>query len=159
MSEHRTDAERAEILYSGRDALLSSWGPALADNFNQLADRLGVSMRDRENRLWEFTQMFRDADLPQDRAARMLGVLAHHTANPASDEQVRTWTARSRQLLREKFGADADHRLDTAREFIKARPWLGTLLYESGVGGHEEFVVALAENAHKLRITPKKEGA
>ena len=159
MSDYHTDAERAEVLYSGRDALLSSWGPALADNFNQLADRLGVPASDRENRLWEFTQMFRDADVSQERATRMLGVLAKHTAAPATDEQVQTLGARSRQLLREKFGADADHRLDTARQFIKARPWLGTLLNESGAGSHEEWIVALAENAHKLRITRKKEGA
>src|SRR5205823_5111678 len=99
--------------------------------------------------------------LSQDKAATLLGIVRRYaTGSPASDEEVQAWTTRSRKLLREKFGADAERRLQTVQEFVKARPFLKQYLDETGAGASPEWVMMLAANAHNLRMTPrKKEGA
>ena len=41
---------------------------------------------------------------------------------------------------------------------MKARPFLKQYLDETGAGASEEWVMMLAENAHNLRMTPRKKG-
>jgi hypothetical protein len=160
MMNKPNDAPRdaADILYGGEDARVSRYGPTLSDNLNAIADSTGLTTAEREQRLSEFAEFFDDAQLTPDQGARLLGIVARYAATPASDEQVQAWTTRSRQLLRERYGSDAERRLETVREFVKARPFLKPYLNETGAGSHEDFLTMLAEHAHLLRMTPRTKG-
>jgi hypothetical protein len=150
---------RAEMLYNTDESRVSRYGPTLADSLNAIADSTGLTNAEREQRLSEFAEFFDDAQLTPDQAARLLGIVAQYAATPASDEQVQSHATRSRQLLRERYGADAERRLETVREFVKARPFLKPYLDATGAGSHEDWITMLAEHAHLLRMHPqKKEG-
>lgn len=56
--------------------------------------------------------------------------------------------------LSECFGDAYESKLAAGAQFMRNRPGLAKLM-RSGIGSHPDVVMALAENAHQLRMTPR----
>ena len=152
----RTEQDIADTLYGDPKVLAKSYAPHLADAANRLRDHAGMTSEQYERSIEDAAVVFTDAGIPSDRAARLYDAIVEHTINRPDDATVEQWSVESRQQLRERYGADeADRRLAAAAEFVKQRPGLASLLRESGMGSHPEFVLALAANPSALRVTPR----
>lgn len=66
------------------------------------------------------------------------------------------WSAESKAQLNEKFGKfGAKIKLAGAQEFVRNREGLALIMRRSGLGSHPDVVMALAGNAHNLRMKPR----
>ena len=154
------EAELAERLYGDPAERVSSYTPSLSDSFDRLTDLTGMSVEQRTGAMQETVEVFTDAQIPAEPAARLHALMVAHVANPADDATVERWATEAREALRERYGhAEAERRLDAARTFVKNRPELQRLLDVTGLGSHPEVVRALAENPHGLRLVPRKRKA
>ncbi len=149
--------EAAHRMYSGTEALLTAYGPAIQDSANRLRDATGMDDSAYQAHVGDMAHAFHDAGIDQVEGSTLHSLLVNHSLEPATQEQVQGWTIDARRELRERYGpADADRRLAAAAQFIKARPELASRLTASGVGSHPRLVLALAERANNLRMTPTK---
>jgi hypothetical protein len=150
-----SDEAPEDRFYGGAASALSSYRPHLADAFNHFRDATGMNAADAEAELTAAAIAFSDARIAPEEAARLHALVLQHALAPADDTMIAGWATETRRELRQRYGKDADSRLAAAKAFVDARPGLKALQNASGVGSHPDIVLALAENPHALRMTPR----
>jgi len=148
------DARHTEALFG--ESRIASYSSALSDTVNSLVDHMGATAEQRDAILREHAMSFDDANIPPERAVGLHTLLANYVAIPADDATVDAWAEESRRRTRERYGAaEAERRMQIAKEFIKKRPGLAELLNTTGLGSHPDIVAALVERPDTLRMEPR----
>ncbi|MDQ6769844.1 MAG: hypothetical protein M3Z54_07650 [Gemmatimonadota bacterium] len=145
------DLTQAEIFYSDDAPVVATYEPSIGESINQLRDRTGMNEADSAKLLTETSQFFHGANIPPGQAVNLHSLIVKHLQEPASNELESEWATESRRQLREKWGDDADRRMEKVKEFVNSHPTLAKQLNDSGVGSHPEFMRALVERANNLR--------
>jgi len=151
----KTDVEIGEILFGGDASLLSSYKPSLQGTINRLRDQTGMTAVESEALMLETSRFFEGAGIQSGEAQGLHSLIVSHLKRPPSDEMLNDWAAESRQRLRERYGDDADKKMEAVNKYVTAHPTLAKQLNESGTGSHPDVVLRLAERADRLRAGKK----
>lgn len=151
-----SEQDVADRMFGSTASLLTSYGAAIQDSTNGLTDSYGWTPEQRDAHMADMVHAFHDAHVRPDHASRLHSLLAHHARNRPDDTTVSKWSVETRKQLRERYGLEeGDRRLATAKAFIANRPALRQMLNDSGVGSHPDFVTALVEHSHLMRVKPR----
>ena len=146
-----------DAFYGSDESVLGSFKPQVADAINSYRDATGMSSEAGDALALELAHAVSDAKLDPYIGPRIVSNLLHYLNNPADDATRQQWTTESRQRMRQQYGEEgAEQRMAVAREFIAARPDLREMLNESGYGSHPDVVLAIAAEAHRLRVKPRQ---
>jgi len=117
-----------------------------------------MSEQEATAHLESVSHAYHDAGIKSHEAASLHSLSVHYSASPLSDETLQEWTIESRRQLRQRYGRDADHRINKVKQFLAERPDFAKTLNETGMGSHPTLMIKLAENANMLRLAPRKVG-
>lgn len=157
--EQEAEQAKEDALYGEPEALASEYAPALADSMSELqemVERAGLEAPSSASTMSRnHAEIFSDARLPPPEAARLHALMVSTLRKGPIDAQtMNEWTAQSMAALREKYGEAAEAKLAACAEFVRNRPDLATIM-RTGLGSHPDIVLALAGNAHNLRMKPR----
>jgi hypothetical protein len=117
----------------------------LTDNYGRLAE-IGMTREQQQEVQAMFGQLREDLSLSQDEARTLHTVLTDADVKDpqAWETEAQTWPRKTRTMLRERFGDDAEEVLTAVQDYIGTHPPLGTYL-QDGLEMNPKLVEILAE--------------
>lgn len=143
----------ADLMYGSAEALVSDFGPRLADSAAILSDVAGWTAEQRAEHVLEAARTFSEVGIRGGAAAQLHALVAQHARTPVGDETVEQWRVESLRKGRERYGeVERDRRAGLVKAYLAERPAIAQLLEHTGTGSHPKLFSTLLEQADRLPV-------